>query len=122
MRNICDRNNRNAIAERTGFESKKRGQLAGTSRWVPYRRSVIDVLIFFWDPLEPLPHDQGIKAQLRFAVVVGSSLRSIVQPGTSRQLNQVGDGRDMKPAPIILLKVDETKDSAEVVRSNKKKE
>ena len=33
---------------------------------------VIDVLIFFWDPLEPLPHDQGIKAQLRFAVVVGN--------------------------------------------------
>jgi|GEM_PF-6675306 len=33
---------------------------------------VNDVLIFFWDPLEPLPHDQGIKAQLRFAVVVGN--------------------------------------------------
>ena len=91
MQNICDRNNRNATGERTGFESKT------PSQWTTWRgpangclvaEDVIDVLIFFWNPAEPLPHDQDIKALLRLAVA------STIPVGSNRS---IGDFSAVEP-------------------------
>ena len=60
------------IADNTGLslERLRSGPLGGDQQ-IGARISDggVDVLLFFWDPLEPQPHDPDIRALLRIAVV-----------------------------------------------------
>jgi methylglyoxal synthase len=60
------------VAERTGLPvTRFRSGPLGGDQQVGARISegAFDVLIFFWDPLEPQPHDPDVKALLRLAVL-----------------------------------------------------
>ena len=43
----------------------------------------LDCVVFFWDPLEPQPHDVDVKALLRIAVVYDCPIACTARPPTS---------------------------------------
>ena len=71
--NLCATGTTGTLIERVvGVEVQKfkSGPLGGDQQiGALIAEGLVDFIIFFWDPLEPQPHDPDVKALLRLAVV-----------------------------------------------------